>query len=79
MKAFLKKILSYVRPMWEGPDNKLSEKRVMALITFAVFLSPIHSSDHKLDLEFALICGMVGIAAYSNFKERQLGQGGEDK
>jgi hypothetical protein len=80
----LKSLWKYLRPMWEGRDNKISIKRVLALAFTIDLISNASYSIHKweagrsiadaamlLGIEAGLIASLLGMTSYFNMKERQ--------
>lgn len=75
----------YLRPLWEGKDNQISIKRVLALAFSIDMIRNTSYAIHKWDIgksyadvamligmEAALIASLLGMTSYFNFRERQL-------
>lgn len=73
----MKKIINYLRPIWEGNDGKPSIRRILALVFAAglIHLSILHITSCQTVQEafiwgfISLIVALLGLTTFQNLKE----------
>jgi hypothetical protein len=69
-RNLLQKLFNYIRPLWEGNDEKISIRRCLAIAFSIDFIKLPAASEGFALVEAGLIAALLALTTYFNYVER---------